>query len=254
MKDINIGLVNLMIGSGFKEDYVINESKTLYDYVKTVKTSPILRLESKVFNNLENKHIDNDLLASRYIDNNIRLFEVYTLKEIEEEHKKLLPYINEEIDSFNNDKLLLYNSIYTLIKESLNDYDKIDVDAIHESFTVVLNHIKQPKSKALDNVDVKPINEEVIAIAVDKFNEKYDVLDENEKSLLHTLMTTKDDEKEQLLEYYKSEGLALLENNVNVNVKDNVLKAIQKINDMKYNKESFNDDIISLYELKKNLL
>jgi hypothetical protein len=259
MKNINIGIVNFMISNKLKDSYfnnnLIEESKKMTsDFINIVKNSPILQLEFKVFDNIENKHIENDVTATRYIDNNIKLFEVYTLQEINKEHEKLKSFVNENAIPKNNDMILLYNAIDNLIKESLKDYDDVDVDCMHESFTTVLNHIKQPKKELVESIEAAEINEHVIEIAVNKFNEKYESLDENDRNLFHKLISYGDNEKEELLEYYKDENLLILERKNSDNVRDNITKAIQKIKEMKYNKNSVNDDIISLHELKKELL
>ena len=262
MKNANIGIVNFIISNKLKDSYfnnnLIDESKKLtYDFMDVVKSSPILQLEFKTFDNIENKHIENELIASRYIDTNIKLFEVYTLQEIEREHLKLNAFINEETIPIDDDKILLYNAIETLIKESLNDYDKVNVDNIHESFIYVLNHLKQPKISLVENVtidELDEINEDVIEIAVDNYNEKYKSLNEDEKTLLQKLIKSNDKEKRELLESYKTENLSLLENINKEGVKDNIAKAIQKIKEMKYSKKNVDNDIISLHELKKELL
>ena len=184
MKNANIGIVNLIISNKLKDSYFnnkfIEESKKIaFDFLDIIKSSPILELEFKVFNNIENKCIESDIAATRYIDNNIKLFEVYTIQEIDKEHEKLTS-LYEEVPAFysqiEQDKLKLYEAIDNLIRESLQDYDNINVDNIHESFTLVLNHIKTPRKSLIENVDVKPINEDVIEIAVNKFNEKYESL------------------------------------------------------------------------------
>ena len=100
MKSINIGIVNLVVSKKLKDAYfsnsLIEESKEITnDFFNVVKNSPILQLEFKVFNNIENKHIENDLTATRYIDNNIKLFEVWTLQEVEKEHDKLKPFLQK---------------------------------------------------------------------------------------------------------------------------------------------------------------
>jgi len=259
MENVNIGIVNLIISNKLKDSYfnnnLIEESKKLtFDFFDAVKNSPILQLEFKVFNNIENKHIEDDLVATRYIDNNIKLFEVYTIREIEAERQKLNQFIVEEGAPTNDDRVQLYNAIDNLIKESLNDNDKIDVDNIHESFTFVLNHVKQPKMKLVEAVEAKVINEEIIEIAVDKFNQKYESLNEEDKNLLQKLIKSNDVEKQELLESYKVENLTILEGINKDSVKENILKAIQKIKEMKYNKANVDDDIISLHELKKDLL
>lgn len=263
MKTANIGIVNLIISNKLKDSYfsntLIDESKKIaFSFFDVVKNSPILQLEFKVFNNIENKHIDNDIIASRYIDNNIKLFEVYTITEIEKEHEKLNDLLHEDfildLNENNIYKTKLYNAINTLIYESINDYDKIDIDAMHESFTLILNHIKESKKKFVDGVDTKIINEDVIEIAVNKFNEKYETLNEEDKNLLQKLIKSNDGEKQELFENYKNENLTILEGLNKENIKNNVTKAIQKIKEMVYNREKIDDDIISLHELKRELL
>lgn len=256
MKNINIGIVNLVVSKKLKDAYfsntLIEESKQyMNEFFNTVKSSPILQLEFKIFNNIETKHIENDVAATRYIDNNIKLFEVYTLSEMEKEHEKLKQFIAEDVVVDDN-RVKLYIAINNLIKESLSNYDNIDVDVIHESFEHVLNHIKMPK------VDEKHphnlINEDVIEIAVNKFNEKYSSLNEDEKTLLLKLIKSTPEEKETLLEEYKNENLSILEGMNKENIKESLTKAIQKIKEMSFNPTTVDDDIISLFELKKGVL
>lgn len=267
MKNTNIGVANLVISNKLKDSYfshkMIEESKKLTtDFLDVVKGSPILQLEFKVFSNLENKHIENDLAATRYIDSNIKLFEVHTIQEIDVEREKLneflmenaIPNLTEGTYDYDLDRINLYNAIDNLITESLNDYDKIDIDNIHESFTLVLNHIKSPKKQLVETVEHKPVNEEVIEIAIGKFNEKYDSLNESDKNLLKRLIKSNSTEKQELLEEYKKDTLTILEG-VNKNeIQEKILKTIQKIKEMKYNHKTINDDIISLHELKKEII
>jgi len=259
MKNTNIGIANLVISKKLKDSYfnhsLIEESKKLTtDFFDVVKTSPILQLEFKVFSNLENKHIENDLAATRYIDSNIKLFEVYTIAEIDAEREKLNEFVDGGSIVAELERATLYNAIDNLITESINDYDKIDVDAIHESFNLVLNHIKTPKKTLIESVDVKPINEEVLEIAIEKFNERYDTLIESDKNLLKRLIKSTDVEKETLLEEYKTDSLIILEGIQKDKAEEKIAKAIQKIKEMKYNSKTVNDDIISLHEFKKELL
>ena len=256
MKNINIGVVNLVVSKKLKDAYfsntLIEESKEVTSkFLDVVRKSPILQLEFKVFNNIETKHIENDVAATRYIDNNIKLFEIYTLKEIEKEHEKLSQFLTEDV-SVDDDRVKLYIAINNLIKESLTNYGDVDVDGIHESFEFILNHIKKPK--LVEKTTAELINEDVIEIAVDKFNEKYETLNEEEKNLLFALIKSDDVEKQELLEQYKKENLTLLETLNKDNIKDNIAKAIQKIKEMSYNPKTVDDDIISLFELKRSVL
>jgi hypothetical protein len=259
MKSINIGIVNLVVSKKLKDAYfsntLIEESKQLTNsFFNVVKNSPILQLEFKVFSNIENKHIENDLIATRYIDNNIKLFEIYTLDELEKEHQKLKPFLTEDIQVDDN-KVQLYIAVGNLIKESLSNYDIVDVDKIHESFEMVLNHIKDTKQSISESVEpVELISEDVIEIAINKFNTKYESLSEDDKKLLKTLIVSDDKTKEKLLEDYKSTDLKIMEE-INSDVVDDIkIQAIQKIKLMEFNSESVDDDIIKLHELKKDLL
>lgn len=265
MEKINIGIINLILSNKLRESYfnddLINESKSLLsEFINVVKTSPILQLEFKVFNNIENKYIDNELIATRYIDNNIKLFEVYTLKEILNERKKLKKFIRENAINKDHPKVKLYEAIDELIRESVSDYDVIDVDKIHEAFTHVLNHIKEPKNANNDVSSQELINEEVLEIAVNKFNEKYSILSEEDKQLLKTLVKSNDDEKYKLLEEYKAEVTELFNGLKNENTEKDIEKAIKRINEMNYKPnskeftEKINEDIIGLYELKKEII
>ena len=151
MKLINVGVANLYISdklkmSYFDSDYINESKKSANEFLEVIKNSPILTLEFKIFNNIENKEIDNDLVATRYIDNNIKLFEIFTVDEINNEHKKLSKFINKKI-KLDEEKVKLYNSITNLIIESVSDTENIDVDQIHESFTHVLTHIKKDKNQ-----------------------------------------------------------------------------------------------------------
>ena len=260
MKNINIGVVNLLISNKLKDSYfsknLNEESKKLTSkFFDVVKNSPILQMEFKIYNNIENKHIDNDIMATRYIDNNIKQFEIYTNEEIKNEHIKLIPFLNEDSISMDDEKFELYNAIECLIRESLNDYDKIDVDNIHESFTIILNHIKSPKNNLVECVEyVEHVDETVIEIAIDKFNEKYEGLNEDDKTLLLQLIKSTKKQKESILKDYKTNNIMLLENaKGSVNI-ESINKAINKINEMSYNPNTVDDDIICLHELKKGLI
>lgn len=258
MKNTNIGIANLIISNKLKNSYfdnkLIDESKKIaFDFFDVVKNSPLLQLEFKVFDNIENKSIENDLIATRYIDNNIKLFEIYTLEDIESERSKLKSFIDESIVSNTDDRYKLYEAIDILIKESVSDNNNVNVDVMHESFVYVLNHIKKPKTSEISTID-DDINEEVIEIAVNKFNNKYDSLNEDDKNLLKKLINSSDYEKESILEEYKIENLKILEGIGDYNSNTKIINAIQKIKDITYNINNVDDNIIKLYELKKELL
>jgi len=264
MKNVNIGIVNLVVSNKLRDSYFKNEMVTeskeeINELLNVVKTSPVLQLEFKVFNNIGGKCIENELLAKDYIDEHIKLFEIYTIEEIDAERAKLKQFIGESIplfyDKADSDRFNLYQAIDTVINETLETHNNKDIDEMHEAFVKVLEHVQTPKKALLENVEATPINEEVIEIAVKKFNEKYAVLEEDDKKLLQTLIKSSVDEKQELLETLKTESLAILEGvNEENSTQLSIAKAIQKIKEMVYNQETVNDDIIGLHDLKKGLL
>lgn len=261
MKNINIGIVNLVVSNKLKDSYFKNEMITeskeqINEFFDVVKTSPVLQLEFKVFNNIEGKHVENEILAKDYIDNHIKLFEIYTIEEIDAEREKLKKFVTENIvaGSYDVDKVDLYNAIDTLINETLESYNNKDIDKMHEALMLVLKHVQTPKKVLLESVDVQPINDDVIEIAVEKYNEKYESLNEDDKKLLKTLIKASTAEKQELLETLKTESLVMLEGINKNGTQDKIAKAIQKIKEMVYNQGTVDDNIIGLHELKKGLL
>lgn len=266
MENINVGVVNLIISEKFKSVFfnqnALNESKLkINEFFDVIKNSPILQTEFKVLSNIENKRVNNDVSATRYVDNNIKLFEVYTFEEVKKEREKLTPFV-ENSDVLNEEKhknrVKLYNSITNIINESLKCYEDVDVDQLHESFDYVLEYIKKPIEERTgiinETIDLKNIDEAIIKIAVDKFNEKYKNLSEDDKKFLNTLVKSDESEKKNLFEEEKKEVILILEEQDDKNLVDKKHKALEKIKGMEYNKDTINDNIIKLYELKKGLL
>lgn len=262
MKNVNIGIANLVISNKLKESYfnntLIGESKKVaFDFLDVVKNSPALQLEFKVFNSIENANIESEMLAGKYIDEAIQAFEIYTIEEIDAERAKLNEYVGEVPPFYNESeqkKLKLYNAIDALITESLNTGANVDIDNIHESYTQVLSHIREPKKGLLENVDVELVNDDVLEIATRKFNEKYDGLNEEDKNLLQRLIKSTNDEKKTLLETMKTETRIKLGRITDTTAKVVASKAIEKINEMVYNDKEVDDHIIGLHELTKNLI
>lgn len=259
MELINVGVANLYISdklkmSYFDNDYINESKKSANEFLEVIKNSPILTLEFKIFNNIENKEIDNDLVATRYIDNNIKLFEIFTVNEIKSEHKKLSRFVNKKIN-LDEEKVKLYNSISNLIIESVSDTENINVDKIHESFTYVLTHIKKDKNKTItESIVENEINDDIIEIAIDKFNDKYNSLNEEDKNLIKNLLKYDFNQKKNLFEEYKQSTIDCFNKLDTEKYNEKISLATNKINEMLNDRETIDDNIIKLHELKKGLL
>lgn len=262
------------INFGFIKDGLVKSSTSLYlnenrlnndlkDFLNVVKSSPILTLEYIIYKNLENKKIKDDLLATRYIDENISLLKKYTKKEIIEENEKISKFITD--NTIDEIKKNLYEAISFIILENTSDNKYKNVDKLHESFEVVLNFIKMDKDSTIN--ESKSIFEEykdkllnldfVFNSAVKKFNNKYSHLSEGEKRILKILIKENEDDKKILYNDLINESLEKVNNLLvkedNPEVSNKLEKVKSKLKESVYNKDSIIDDIIKLNNLKESL-
>jgi len=261
------------INFGFIKDALVKSSTSLYlnenklnndlkDFLNVVKSSPILTLEYIVYKNLENKKIKDDLLATRYIDENISLLKKYTKKEIIEENNKLNKYVRDF--DITDDKKNLYESISYIIIENAQGNNYKNIDKLHESFETVLNYIKNESNNLNES---KSIFEEykdkfmnfdfVFKTAVDKFNKKYSHLSEGEKRILKVLIKENEQDKKELYDSLINETLDKVKNLLvkedNPDISNKLERVKTKLNESKYNNETIIDDIIKLNNLKESL-
>jgi hypothetical protein len=248
--NMNIGKLNAIMAN----DQTLNESK-FNDYIKTIKNSEILLLEFKTISNIENKFIENDIVASKYIDNNIKLFEVYTIDELENEHNKLNRFNDSKGVELSEEKDKLYNAIITLIRENIKSPNDIDVNKQHDAYELILEHIKKPKL-VNENIEKEDnfITENIIQIATNKFNEKYSTFSENDKQFFNNLITLEYNDKLKIFEEYKTEILSTLNEINNTSENPNLQTAIDKLNTMEIDGKSINENLIKLHEFKNKLM
>lgn len=246
----------------------LNENKldkTLKEYLDIVKNSQILTLEFIIYKNIENKYISDDILATRYLDENISMLNSFTKKEIIEENNKLSKFYNETYKT-EPEKEKLYESIETIIIENSVGNKYKNIDKVHSSFEYVLNYIKNNNNNSLINEN-KTIFEElkdkyinvdfIFNTAVKKFNEKYSHLSEGEKILLKTMISEDEDKKEKYFNETLNQTLSKVEESLKYQeeptISNKLYKVKEKLNEMKFNKETLFDDIVKLNTLKESL-
>lgn len=262
MKATNIGIVKAIVSKKLSNDFLLegkfdNSKKIAKDFLDIVKESPLLQLEFKVYDRLENKTITNDISATRYIDNNLNLFEEYKKEDFDKEHQKLKDFVDENVAFIPNDKYELYVAINNLIYESTNKKNP-DVDIIHESFTTVLNYVKKEKEIIKEeeklNLPEGIDSEKLIEIALNKFSVRYNSLDESDIKLIKELVLSDSNNKKNIFESLKIENVSKLENTDKKGIEDKIHETIDKIKKMEYSEKESIKNIMSLHELKKNLI
>lgn len=261
MKATNIGIVKAVISKKMSDNFInegnVDKSKTnAAKFLDIVSNSPILQLEFKVYDRLENQTISNDISATRYIDNNLSLFENYSQEDLDKEHDKIKHFIDETVSLIDTNKYNLYESIGSLIYETLNKNNP-DVDLIHESFTVVLSHLKEEKEvKKVEDKVVIPEgvdSERLIGVALNTFSKKYEALGESDISLIKNIVMADEKERKFMFEGLKNENVALLEGTEKNGMEDKIHETIDRIKKMEYKDDSSIKNILSLHQLKSDL-
>jgi hypothetical protein len=260
-KGLNLGIAKAIVSNKITNEF-LNESEIkskglVNKLVETIKKSPILMKEYSVYDNIEHKYTDNDIIASKFIDNNMARFSDYSVEEINEAHKLLEDVVDmEDVSIISESKLNLYNSIGTLIQESNNPDG--DVNKLHQAYESVLTHIKENVKEAEKEESTLDLNEninidDVIALATEKYNETFSSLNESDVELVKTLVFGSEPDKKELFEGLKSENIKSLQSIESNGVADKISEAIDKLNKMVYSEETLAKNIVELKSLKESL-
>lgn len=248
----NFGFIKANLANMIAESYInesnIDQSKKLYwDYLATIKNSPVLALEFVVYKNIENKCSKNDATIIKYIDENISLLKKYDYKIIIQENKKLDRfYTDGNIDPI---KSKLYESIESIIFENTKKIPNIDL--IHESIENIIDYIKSNK-KASDLNESEVVSEDVLKIAVKIYNDKFSNLDETEKKIMKVMVSENEIDKINMFEEIKTQTVDYLESikDKNQDSLDLINECIDKIKTTAYNQSNVIDEIVKIQSLK----
>ena len=224
----------------------LNETSadTISKFMDIIKKSNKLQKEFKIYKSLEGAHIPSEMLAMKHIDRNVSnrtmLYES-DLDKIQE--------FDEDI-AIDPDRKVLYESIHILLHDD-------NPDNIHEAYVCVLKHIQNNKPIVEENVIEYPkgVDREIILeMAVNKFNERYGSMDEDEKELFNTLSTTPYTEKKKLFESLRKKTIDLTNDGDNNGIEDKINEAIDSINKLEFSEETANNSIIKLTNYKNYLV
>jgi len=224
---------------------------TFQKYVKAIKENEILRTQFQVYRNIESRVESDDTKAREYVKENIELMKKFDLKAIEEANNSLMVDILFESDA-DYEMKELHEEIANLIFTKKNAKN---IDSIIESTANVVGFIKE-------NVEVEPIKEDVIPtsflsnIAIEKFNEKYSDLSEEEKSVFKSLLEGDESVKEETFLSIVRECVDVIDDKLSesdMDTKGKLLSVKDKLLRMNYVNESFITDIGKVMSLKADL-
>jgi len=283
---VNFGVVKTQVSQMLGEHYLNNQHDTaesIYrEYMRTVRNSPVLMLEYIVFKNLERKGVMRES-ACKYVDDNVALLKQFSKKEILAENEKLDKF-HQDVNLSWEDKMLFEN-IQTLILESAGGNKVPNITRLHDSLSYVMESVMNEKEtkgkkkgkipfglasyingKDNDDDDKEEENEggdegggvdesilegfaleDTFRVAIQQFNEKYDHLSEEERSILYMLNENDEGNKRDFFAGMKKKVIDVIKETTG----DPELReqGINEINSRKFNADTLVEDILEMYEL-----
>jgi hypothetical protein len=274
MSKHNLGIIKTSILTN------LNEGTSVKGFITLLKESDLLKTVLTVYDNIEKKHIPNEELAIKYIDENINLLKEkgFTKEQFHEENSKLFPLI-EGVTLATIDKESLFKDIHTLIYESLQGKRATNVNKLHDAFVNILEHLKTNDKKAVvESIDLPTIPQEValneffIKRAIHEFNDKYNkLLTEDESTVLKAIISENKESKQITFNTIKESTLNALsslkieleaKNKSKMDVSEQrevdqftygIEKSLTNIKLLEYNETSFEKDVLDLINLKNEL-
>lgn len=258
----NFGIIKATFTNYMNESENLLAKEMFGKFMNLIKESKFLRTEFEVYKNLENKHIPNEYLAIKYIDENIQLLSsLYTKEHAINEHAKLPKLIEGLEIKVSSSKRELYEHIDTLIFESLTGDGIANVDKMHESLSFVLEYVKNNKPKLREyseslSPEIQAIPKDfLIKKAIQKFNDRYVGLNENDKQIFKSILSSNNEDKENVFTLIKEDTITKLESLIGKpDIEDDrINESIDRIKKMSFNTETYSNDIISLNNLNKDI-
>lgn len=261
---MDFGTVKDIFTEKLIESYISKDKKgkNLYKkFIKTIKENEVLKTAFIVYKNIEDKTIKSEVRANEYLKENISLLEKYRGENsIKKQTNILLDILKENnIDTSSRRIKEVHKNIETILYSEKN---ASTINKIEESKSNLLEWLMSDKktekeedqSYVKENIDLKKF----LKVATEKFNEKYSELTEEEKDILKVLRENDKEKTKTLVSQLTKEAISLvnqhLDQNVdNITIKSKLLETKDAIYKIMEDSEDFNQNILRLYELKKNL-
>ena len=246
---LNFGTIKNKVSRLLGEAYLNadpTQAENVYrEYMKTIKSSPVLMLEYIVFKNLEKRDVASKS-AHHFIDENVALFKRFKKSEIIAEHQKLKQF-NIAGVKVNDSKRELNESIQNLILENAQTDRIPNINKIHDAVTIVLESITTPTVKKVQ-ADIPKYSLKTIAAALKtKLAESYNELNEGEKNVLSVLLEKDVKKQEKLFTDLKQKGVAFI--NESAIDEDTRKQAMNEINSLEFKADTLAENVFKLYEL-----
>lgn len=223
--------------------------------IKTLKENKILKKQFNVYTNIENLVENDDVNIYEYINENMSLFNGISKNQITEANKEFNDLVNEFVGDFkvDSDKNELYEAIDFLIcnRSSEGSLNKRAAKKIY-----IKEYVKA--NKIIEKSTTEPVSLNMLSkIMVDKFNRKYESLDESEKLMIKSLMENTSEAKLSAFKAMVNECVGVVDSlmeDADDDLKTKLSLTKVKLNEMTFDESNFTDSMSKLVSLKNNLM
>ena len=231
-----------------------NEGKKIFkEYLKILKENNSLRSQYLIFKNLEFKRFEFASDAKEYIKENIELLKKLDKTELEKGKKDLLSLLENKNLVKDNSTLYDHINILSTTVKSASSLDKLQQS---------INYIKDrmtTKEEVVENkeeaINVPP--SVLTKMATNRFNTKYSDVSEDEKQIIKTILNGTEENRRDVYNTLKTDCIDIIDNKLNeeidLELKDKMLKVKDKLLRMSYNPDEYVKNIDKVYELKKSV-
>lgn len=247
---VNFGNVKSKLNKAYSQDLIenTNKYKKLYEeFLKTIKSSPVLMLEYTIYENLKKHNLDyNESL--RFIEANISALSKIDKTTLLKENKKLEKFDLDGIE-LSEDKIKLNQNIENVISESV--YKKItNVNKLHESVNFLIESLTKKDETKLEKSDKSFKVTHIFNLAKKKLEEKFSNLQPDEMEIISSFIKGDEKKKKTVFENYKKSTKNYL-----LNEKDNISSEVLTetfdfIDSLEYNSETAINSLSKLFEIK----
>ena len=230
-----------------------NGKKLFNKYLKTLKENKELRKQYLIYKNLSSKSFDNGNEAKDYIKENINLLKDLNVKLVNEGIKKLESLLGENKINDNNVSLYEHIDILFTTKKTPSSLDKIS-----DSINFIKEDMLNREEVIIEETETIGLPPSVFTkMMTNKFNSKYSDINESEKTILKVVLNCTEEDKEDLYNELKTECITSIDNKLNENIdldlKDKILRVKDRLLKMSFNKEEYVKDIGKVVELKNSI-
>jgi len=226
--------------------------KVFQKYMKMLKENEILKSQYIIYDNLENGNFNDSSEALEYVKESIDVLRSYSKEDILKANKELSKLIVKE-SSFGGDYTHeeLHNNISFLV---FTDKKATNINKVNESRSYIKNHLLTDKSEETISESINLPPSVLTRLSLEKFNRKYENVSESEKKIIKSLINGDENSRETVFNDLVRECIDIIDNKLSesdIELKEKLLNAKDKLLRMKFDSDTYREDINKVYNLKE---